>query len=132
MLLRILLVLAVAALGMPTLAQAADATRHTGIVVAVQADQRGITLEEMGPWTGPSHGQVRRSVALTPETTVLVVTRAEQAAAGGWPGGFSATPLAHSAIRAGDYVTATTESRKGKLVALSIEVLRPTPEPAGR
>ncbi len=130
--LRILLTLAVAGLWMPPLAQATEGARHTGIVVAVQADDRGITLEEMGPWTGPKHGQVRRSVVLTPETMVLAVTRAEQAAAGGWPGGFSETPLAPSQIKPGDYVTVTTESRNGKLIARSMEVLRPTPEPAGR
>jgi hypothetical protein len=130
--LRILLTLAVAALWMPPLAQATEDARHTGIVVAVQADHRGVTLEEIGPWTGRKHGQVRRSIAVTPETTVLVVTRADQAAAGGWPGGFSETSLAPSDIKPGDYVTITTESRKGKLIARSMEILRPTPEPAGR
>jgi hypothetical protein len=55
-----------------------------------------ITLEEVSPWTGPAHGQVRRSVAVTPETTVLVVTRAEEGTAGRWPGGFSEIPLAPS------------------------------------
>jgi hypothetical protein len=130
--LRILLTLALAGVWMPPLAQATEGARHTGIVVAVQADHRGITLEEIGPWTGPKHGQLRRSIAVTPQTTLLVVTRAEQAAGGGWPGGFSAAPIAPSDIEPGDYVTITTESRNGELIARSLEVLRPTPEPAAR
>jgi hypothetical protein len=127
--LRILLTLVVAALWLSPTAQAAEGAKHTGIVVAVEADQRGITLEEIGPWTGSRQGQVRRTIALTPETTVLVVTRAGQAAAGGWPGGFSEAPLTRSDLKPGDYVTVTTESRGGKLIARSMEVLRPTPEP---
>lgn len=127
--LRILLTLAVAGLWLPALAQATDEARHTGIVVAVQADRRGITLEEIGPWTGPTRGQVRRSVALTPETTVVVVTRAERVPAGGWPGGFGETPAAPSHVKPGDYVTVTARSRDGQLIARSLEVLRPTPEP---
>jgi hypothetical protein len=130
--LRIVLTVAAAGLLATPLAQAAGDARHTGIVVAVQADHGGITVEEIGPWTGPARGHVRRSVAVTPETTVLVVTRAEKAPAGGWPGGFSQTPLAPSEIKPGDYVTVTTARRNGTLIARSLELLRPTPEPAGR
>lgn len=122
----------VAALGLPPLAQAAEGVRHTGIVVAVQADHRGITLEEIGPSTGATSAPIRKSIAVTPETMVRLVTRGEQAAAGGWPGGFTEAPLAPSDIKAGDYVTITAESRNGKLVARSVDVLRPAAEPAGR
>jgi hypothetical protein len=126
--LRILLTFVAGALWLSPPAQAAEGVRHTGIVVAIEADQRAITLEEVGPWTGAKQGHVRRTIAVTPETTVVAVTRARQAAPGGWPGGFGETPLARSDIKAGDYVTVTAESRGGKLVARSLEVLRPTPE----
>jgi hypothetical protein len=69
---------------------------------------------------------------VTPETTVVAVTRAERSAGGGWLGGFSQTLLAPSDVKPGDYVTVTVECRNGKLVARSMEVLRPTAEPAGR
>jgi hypothetical protein len=130
--LRIVPTLVIVALGLSSLAQAGEGFKHTGLVVAVEADLGAITLEQIGPSTGSRPGHLRRSIALTPETTVLVVTRAEQAAAGGWPGGFSESPLARSDIKPGDYVTVTAESRNGKLVARSVEVLRPTPEPARR
>jgi hypothetical protein len=130
--LRVLPTVVIAALWLSPLAQAAEGVKHTGIVVAVEADHGAITLEELGPSTGSQPALHRRSIALTPETTVLVVTRAEQPAAGGWPGGFGESPLARSDIKTGDYVTVTTESRHGKLVARSVEVLRPTPEPARR
>src|SRR5262249_52410638 len=114
--LRILLTLVVAALGLPPLAQAAEG-KHTGIVVAVAADQKALALEEIGAWTSSKPGSARMSIAVTPETTVVVVTRAEGGGAGGWPGGFSEPRLAPADIKPGDYVTVTTESRNGKLTA---------------
>src|SRR2546422_5696571 len=83
---RMLLVILLAGLGSASFARA-EAVRHTGVVAAVQPDGRAITLEEMGPWTGPKQGVVTRAIALTSETKVVTVTRSPQTSPDGWRGG---------------------------------------------
>jgi hypothetical protein len=111
---------------------AASEARHTGTVVAVEPDRRRIAIEEMGPWVGPRQGVVKLWIALAPQTKVAAITRSEGPGKDGWAGNFAAAPLTADAIKPGDFVTVTTETRDGRLVARSVEVLRPGPEGGAR
>jgi hypothetical protein len=111
---------------------AASEARHTGTVVAVEPDRRRIAVEEMGPWVGPKQGVVKHWIALVPETKVAAISRSDRPGKNGWAGGFAAAPLTAEAIKPGDFVTVTTETRDGRLVARSVEVLRPSPEGGAR
>lgn len=106
-------------------AHGAAETRHSGTIARLSANGRTITLEEMGPWTAGGHARDELSIALEPSTKIELVARSKQAAAGQWPGGFTETPLAPSDLRAGDYVTVAAEPNHGRVVALSITVIRP-------
>jgi hypothetical protein len=106
--------------------------KHTGTVVAVEADRQRIAIEEMGPWVGPKQGVVKHWIALAPQTKVAAISRSDKATKDGWSGDFAAAPLTAAAIKPGDFVTVTTETREGRLVALSVEVLRPSPEGKAR
>lgn len=105
-------------------AQAATTT-HSGTIVAVDLKRQTITLEEMGPWTGPGSGLVKRTIRLAPGTTFELVARSKEPAPGGWPGGFVASSLKAVDLRPGDFATVTTEGRTGHLAAASIDVVRP-------
>jgi hypothetical protein len=110
-------------------ARAGEAARHSGLLVAVSPAQGTVTLDEIGAWY-PGAPDVRRVVALTPLTRVVLVSRAPGRARDGWPGGFNDAPLLSSALRAGDYANMTVAARDGQLVAISITVIRPD-QPAG-
>jgi hypothetical protein len=47
-------------------------------------------------------------------------------------GAFVESPLAATSLKPGDYVTVTTETRDGGLVARTVQVLQPSPEAPGR
>ncbi len=105
--------------------------RHSGVIVAVAPDAGTITVEEMGPWAGPSATPVRWTIRLTPETRIELVVRAEEpATAGGWRGDFTAVPLAPRELRPGDFVTVTGVA--GGRAASSVSVVRPEPPPHAR
>jgi hypothetical protein len=106
---------------------AAEPSRHTGTVVAVQSDHKTLVLDEMGPWTGPASRPTRLSIALTPDTVVTLATRAKAGASAEWPGSFAESTLAATEIRPGDSVTVIADSRQGRLVARSIVVVRQIP-----
>ena len=106
----------------------ASEARHTGTIVAVEPDRHRIALEEMGPWVGPKQGVVKHWIALVPETKVAAISRSDQPGKDGWAGAFAASPLTAQAIKPGDFVTVTTETRDGRLIARSVEILRPSPE----
>jgi hypothetical protein len=127
----IVLVIVLSGLGWTPFAEA-ETVKHTGVLVSVRPDQPAITLEEMGPWTGPKQGMMTRSITLTPETKVVTVTRSKQASPDGWWGAFVESPLAATSLKPGDYVTVTTETRDGRLVARTVQVLQPSPEAPGR
>jgi hypothetical protein len=110
----------------------ASEAKHTGTVAAVEPDRQRIAVEEMGPWAGPKQGIVKRWIALVPETKVAAISRSDRPTKDGWRGDFAAAPLTAAAIKPGDFVTVTTETRDGRLVARSVEVLRPSPEAAAR
>jgi hypothetical protein len=127
----IVLVIILSGLGWTPMAEA-ETVKHTGVLLSVRPDQSAVTPEEMGPWTGPKQGMVTRSITLTPETKVVSGTRSKQAAADGWQGAFVESPLAVTSLKPGDYVTVTTETRDGRLVARTVQVLQPTPEAPAR
>jgi hypothetical protein len=107
---------------------AASEARHTGTVVAVEPNRQRIAVEEMGPWVGPKHGVVKHWIALVPQTRVATISRSDGPGQSGWAGDFTAAPLTAEAIKPGDFVTVTTETRDGRLIARSVEILRPSPE----
>lgn len=121
---HVALTLATAGLLLTSTAYAATQVKHSGMIVATSPNGRTITVEEMGPWTGPGSGLVRRSVRLTPQTKVVLVSRSNEPTPGGWPGGFREVLSSPSELRPGDYVTVATESRGGELIPRSIAVSR--------
>ncbi len=96
------------------------------MIVAVAPDAGTITVEEMGPWTGPGATPVRWTIRLTPETRIELVVRSQDpTTAGGWPGDFTALPLAPRELHPGDFATVTGSA--GRLAASSVSVVRPMP-----
>jgi hypothetical protein len=99
--------------------------KHSGQLAQIGPDGRMVTLEEMVTWTGPGTGLTERSIAISPATSVRLVRRTDDANPDGWPGGFTAAPLFHSELRVRDWVTVETQREGDRLVAVSIEVVRP-------
>jgi hypothetical protein len=95
-------------------------TRHSGTVTAIEKGR--LTLEELVAWTGEGTGRVRRTVALTDDTRILLVTRDESPDRASMAG-FTETRIDAAAIRPGDFVTVTTPAGNGR--AVSVEVVRP-------
>jgi hypothetical protein len=98
--------------------------RRGGTVVAL--DGPTLTIEEMGQWTGTSTRATRTSIMITSETRIELLERARDAPARDPLGSFRASSLARSDLRAGDYVTVTTQSTGERHVATSIAVVRPS------
>jgi hypothetical protein len=105
-------------------ARAGEVARHSGLITALDAGRRTLTLDEIGPWHPGTRG-VQEVVALTPGTRCVRVSRATGRAQDGWPRGFDQWPLAPTALREGDYATVAVTQSGGHPVALSITVLRP-------
>lgn len=105
---------------------AADARPHSGLIVS--AGSGAITLEEIGPWSPADAGIARHAIAVKPTTTVVQATRSHRAAAGQWPGGFTATPLTASDLRPGEYAVVVTRLEHGHLVAREITIVPITTE----
>jgi hypothetical protein len=127
--LRLALALAAGGLLLVSTAQSADRTRHSGHIKAVSPNGQTIVLEEVGPGLkGSSTNQViSRPIALTPETRITLASRTEEGnGSSEWSGGFKETPLAPTDLRVGDYATVEAQTRDGRLVAVSVVVVRPT------
>ena len=101
---------------------AAAAEKHSGAVVA--ADETQITIAEMGPWHGPSTQPMRHVFGLADTTKVALAERTRDGS-DGWPWGFSEQSLRRSDLRAGDFVTVTTERRDTGGVAVTVLAVRP-------
>ena len=101
---------------------AAAAEKHSGAVVA--ADETQITIAEMGPWHGPSTQPMRHVFGLA-DTTKVVLAERTRDGSDGWPWGFSEQSLRRSDLRAGDFVTVTTERRDTGGVAVTVLAVRP-------
>ncbi len=103
---------------------AATTERHSGVVVAADPTQRTVTIEEMGPWHGPSTQPTRRVFKLTPDTRIALAERTQDGDLG-WPWAFTERALDPSDLRSGDWVTVTTESEGARAVALQVHAVRP-------
>jgi len=101
---------------------AATMEKHVGVVVSV--DQTHITIDEMGPWHGPSTQPMRHVFGLADTTKVALAERTRDGS-DGWPWGFSEQSLRRSDLRAGDFVTVTTERRDTGGVAVTVLAVRP-------
>jgi hypothetical protein len=104
-------------------AVAAETALHTGAIVATNTKSGTITIEEMGPWHGPTTRPVPREFHLTPRTMVELAVRKQEP--GGHAGMFIDRPLTATDLRPGDYATVTAEREGGKAVATRIEIVRP-------
>jgi hypothetical protein len=104
-------------------AVAAETALHTGTIVGTNTKSGTVTIEEMGPWRGPSTQPVEREFHLTSSTVVELAFR--KAEPGGHTGMFVDRPLAATDLRPGDYATVTVAREDGKSVATKIEIVRP-------
>ena len=124
---RIALALIAIGLTLVAVVHSAERARYSGRIKEVARSGQAITLEELGPWIAPEKNQVvDRRIVLTPDTWIELATRAGDTEATEWPGGFKESPLAASDLRVGDYATAETEAKNGRLIAISIVVIRPS------
>lgn len=103
-------------------AWAAAMEQHSGVVVSV--DGLRMTIDEMGPWHGPATQPTRRVFQLSDGTAVALAERTREGS-DGWPWAFSDQPAQLSDVRAGDFVTVTTEPRGRRTVALRVLVVTP-------
>jgi len=106
-------------------AVAANMAKYSGSIVAVNPAKHTVTLEEVGPWTSQHSTLVKRSVEIGPSTRFELVTRAKATGADGWNGGFTESSLDPSAVRPGDYATATIERAGHQRNAVSVQIVRP-------
>lgn len=104
----------------------AAAVSHSGVVTSIDPASGTLILEEIGPWTGPATRPVSLSISLTPTTTVELVQRSPVAQAGGWPGGYVDSSVKPADVHPGQFATVSTVRDGARLVARSIEVVRPS------
>jgi hypothetical protein len=127
---HVVIALLLAGLLVPGAGQAAETTpakmTHSGMIVATGRGAKAVTLEELGPWT-PRSRPIKLVIELTPDTKIELVARSAEAAPGNWPGGFRETPLAATELKPGAFATVKTAKRDGRLVAVEITVVSPTP-----
>lgn len=96
--------------------------KHSGAVVA--ADETQITIEEMGPWHGPSTQPIRRTFGWNDGTRIALAERSSEGE-GGWRWGFGDRPGQPSDLHIGDFVTVTIEPRGARLVAVEVLIVWP-------
>ena len=101
---------------------ASGAEKHSGAVVS--ADKGQITIEEMGPWDGPSTQPIRRTFQWNDGTRIVLAERTWDGE-GGWRWSFNDQSAQPSALRIGDFVTVTTEPRGARAVAVEVLVVWP-------
>jgi hypothetical protein len=118
-----LFVLAVLAVAAP--AHASPPVKHSGEIVADDPVRHTVTLDELGPWSGPGTGDVRRTVHVASGAPIDVIERTKGVASSGWPDGYVSAQIPASDLRVGDFVTLATVRRDGQLVAVSADVVRP-------
>ncbi len=127
---HIVIALLLAGLLVPGAGQAAETTpaemTHSGMIVATGRDAKAVTLEEFGP-LAPKSRPIKLVIGLTSTTKIELVARSAEAAPGDWPGGFRETPLAATELKPGAFATVKTAKRDGRLIAVEITVVSPTP-----
>jgi hypothetical protein len=121
----------VLALGCLCLSFAVEAApRYSGTIVAVDPAGSSITLNELGAGVpGGRNQEIPHVIGLSPGTKLLLATRAADSEETGWRGGYTESPIAATDLKPGDFATVEAETRDGKLVAISVVVVRPTAEP---
>ena len=119
------------ALGCLILSSAVEAApRYSGTIVAVDPAGSSITLNELGAGVpGGRNQEIPRVIRLSPGTTFLLAARAADSEETGWRGEYTESPIAATDLKPGDFATVEAETRDGKLVAISVVVVRPTAEP---
>jgi hypothetical protein len=119
-------------LGLTAAASAEERVRHSGSIVSIAEDARTFVLAEVGPWQTRDGATVitYRTIALTPETEMAIVARAD-AAPSGFPGDFVETALGPEDVYLSDYVTVDCRHEGRRLVALKITVTEPWADDAG-
>ncbi|PYM47505.1 MAG: hypothetical protein DMD77_23270 [Candidatus Rokuibacteriota bacterium] len=106
---------------------AASSERHSGVVVAADPGRGTITIDEMGPWYGPATAPARRVFQIAPGTRFGLAERTPDGNLG-WPWAYTERSLELSDLRAGDFVTITTEPQGARAVAVQVQAVRPTAE----
>ena len=105
---------------------AAVTEKHAGVVVAV--DQTRITIDEMGPWHGPSTRPMRLVFQLAGTTKVALAGRKREGP-NGWGWAFDEEGLRRTDLRPGDFVTVTARRSGDDAVAISVLAVRPGSKP---
>jgi len=119
------------ALGCLILSSAVEAApRYSGTIVAVDPAGSSITLNELGAGVpGGRNQEIPRVIGLAPGTKLLLTARAADREETGWRGEYTESPIAATDLKPGDFATVEAETQDGKLVAISVVVVRPTAEP---
>jgi hypothetical protein len=121
---RVLVALAMT-VAMSSVALGQEQQRRSGLVVSIAPEAHTITVEEIGPWTGPDTAPQRQIVTLTSQTRIELASRSETAStAGGWPGDFTTSTLEMTDLRPGDFATVTGTKAGEGIRADSIAVVR--------
>lgn len=124
MITRMLMAL-LAIIALASAAGAAEEARHSGTIVGLRQDPAQLVMEEIVTWTGPDSGRVRRTIDVTPDTSIQVVRRTDA-----WDSdrtskpGFEERAIDASALRVGDFVTVTVRDAEDP-AAVAMEVVRP-------
>jgi len=121
-----IVLMALAAVLAGTPAGAAETVKHSGTISRIDPAKKTLTLQEMGPWTGPGTGLFTRTITLAPDTRGELVRRSAKAVRGGWRGGYAESPLAVDQLHPGEFATVTVDGHGRKSVALAIDVVRPS------
>jgi hypothetical protein len=118
----------IAATGPAFAAQASgsEPSKQSGTIVSVDGAARTLTLEEMGPWHGPKTALNDCTIVFAPSTRVELITRANHATPEGWRGGYVKSPLSFDQLRPGDFATVALTHQGDRVVATSLDVVRPT------
>jgi hypothetical protein len=100
---------------------AADgAGKISGRLTEIRPDGK-LVIEEQGPWQGPGTGIVRKTVDLTPGTTIRVLQPTGKWQANDTNPGYDVQATDFKALRAGEFVTVTLGSGS---MASTIDVMR--------
>lgn len=107
---------------------AAQESKYSGTVVAVDQGAGTIVVEGMGPWRvkdGATRVD-RRTIAVTPSTEIVRLKRVSGAAPSGWAGDFVESALPGRQLKPGDWVTVTVKPDGKRATATRIDVSDPS------
>jgi hypothetical protein len=106
-------------------APASGATvRRSGEVIEVNEAGDTVVVGDMGPMLANGTSAVtRRSIRVTPSTTVVRVGRAAGAAPSGWVGDYVESKLGSRNIKRGDWVTIEVDEGAGQATARKVIVV---------